>query len=61
MFGSFETEQTFRVCHFFCSEDRSSAEISFASYIKRQEKELKNSNACEHDYEGMFYDQNSIY
>ena len=55
----FETEQALAILPLAQEDDRSSVQKLAASYIKRQEKELKEQQRLMsmYDYEGMFYDQ----
>ena len=55
----FETEQALEILPLAQEDDRSSVQKLAASYIKRQEKELKEQQRLMgmYDYEGMFYDQ----
>ena len=55
----FETEQALDILPLAQEDDRSSVQKLAASYIKRQEKELKEQQRLMsmYDYEGMFYDQ----
>ena len=55
----FETEQALEILSFAQEDTRSSVQKLAASYIKRQEKELKEQQRLMgmYDYEGMFYDQ----
>ena len=55
----FETEQALEIFPLAQEDDRSSVQKLAASYIKRQEKELKEQQRLMsmYDYEGMFYDQ----
>ena len=55
----FETEQALEILSLAQEDDRSSVQKLAASYIKRQEKELKEQQRLMsmYDYEGMFYDQ----
>ncbi len=55
----FETEQALEILSLAQQDDRSSVQKLAASYIKRQEKELKEQQRLMsmYDYEGMFYDQ----
>lgn len=55
----FETEQALVILPLAQEDDRSSVQKLAASYIKRQEKELKEQQRLMsmYDYEGMFYDQ----
>ena len=54
----FETEQALEILSFAQEDTRSSVQKLAASYIKRQEKELKEQQRLMgmYDYEGMFYD-----
>ena len=55
----FETEQALDILPLAQEDDRSSVQKLATSYIKRQEKELKEQQRLMsmYDYEGMFYDQ----
>ena len=55
----FETEQALDILSLAQEDTRSSVQKLAASYIKRQEKELKEQQRLMsmYDYEGMFYDQ----
>ena len=55
----FETEQALELLSLAQEDTRSSVQKLAASYIKRQEKELKEQQRLMsmYDYEGMFYDQ----
>ena len=55
----FATEQALVILPLAQEDDRSSVQKLAASYIKRQEKELKEQQRLMsmYDYEGMFYDQ----
>ena len=55
----FQTEQALEILSFAQEDTRSSVQKLAASYIKRQEKELKEQQRLMgmYDYEGMFYDQ----
>ena len=55
----FETEQALEILPLAQEDTRSSVQKLAASYIKRQEKELKEQQRLMgmYDYEGMFYDE----
>ena len=55
----FETEQALEILPLAQEDTRSSVQKLAISYIKRQEKELKEQQRLMgmYDYEGMFYDQ----
>ena len=55
----FETEQALEILPFAQEDTRSSVQKLASSYIKRQEKELKEQQRLMgmYDYEGMFYDE----